>query len=166
MNTGNDTGGAGPSQRAVECGVALAGVVLGLVAIGGSLKVGIGWGAEGPRSGFFPFYVGIAIILACLVNLVEAWRARPGALFASWSRLRLVVAVVIPTTIYVAAIPFLGLYVCSAVLIAGFMLRLDKYNPAFAVAIALGVVAVTFVTFEWWFLVPLPKGPLEDLLGL
>ena len=29
-----------------------------LIVIIGSLKVGIGWGAEGPKAGFFPFYVG------------------------------------------------------------------------------------------------------------
>jgi hypothetical protein len=31
---------------------------------------------------------------------------------------------------------------------------------------AVGVMAVIYLTFEKWFLVPLPKGPLEALLGL
>jgi putative tricarboxylic transport membrane protein len=25
---------------------------------------------------------------------------------------------------------------------------------------------LTYFTFEMWFLVPLPKGPIEDMLGL
>ena len=33
------------------------------------------------------------------------------------------------------------------------------------VAIAVGVPVATFVIFEKWFLVPLPKGPIEALLG-
>jgi len=35
-----------------------------------------------------------------------------------------------------------------------------------AVAIGVAVPVVTFMMFERWFLVPLPKGPLESLLGL
>ena len=38
----------------------------------GSLQVGIGWGADGPKSGFFPFYVGLIIVLASVRNLVAA----------------------------------------------------------------------------------------------
>jgi hypothetical protein len=32
--------------------------------------------------------------------------------------------------------------------------------------IAIGVPVVAYVMFEKWFLVPLPKGPIEDFLGL
>jgi hypothetical protein len=32
--------------------------------------------------------------------------------------------------------------------------------------VSAGAVAVFFLIFEKWFLVPLPKGPLERLLGL
>jgi hypothetical protein len=35
----------------------------------------------------------------------------------------------------------------------------------FSVGIALVVVVLTFFMFEMWFLVPLPKGPLESYLG-
>jgi hypothetical protein len=31
--------------------------------------------------------------------------------------------------------------------------------------IAIGVPLVTFIIFERWFLVPLPKGPIEEWLG-
>jgi putative tricarboxylic transport membrane protein len=32
-------------------------------------------------------------------------------------------------------------------------------------AVAIGMPIVTFVVFERWFLVPLPKGPIEEFLG-
>ena len=51
--TVKETGGAGPSHRGVEIGVAVAMAILALIGIYGSIKVGIGWGAEGPRAGFF-----------------------------------------------------------------------------------------------------------------
>ena len=52
--TVKETGGAGPSHRGVEIGVAVAMAILALIGIYGSIKVGIGWGAEGPRGGFLP----------------------------------------------------------------------------------------------------------------
>ena len=32
--------------------------------------------------------------------------------------------------------------------------------------IAIGVPVVVYIVFERWFLMPLPKGPIEDWLGL
>ena len=162
----NESGGTGPSHRSVEAGVAVVIAVLGLISVIGSIKVGIGWGDEGPRAGFFPFYIGLIILIACAVNLVQLFAtARDGAVFAAWSQLRQVTAVVVPTAIYVAAIPYLGIYVSSTLLIVTFMLWLGKYHLTVAVPVAVAVPVLTFLMFEIWFLVPLPKGPLERLLG-
>jgi len=74
--------------------------------------------------------------------------------------------VVIPTAIYVASMPFIGLYVSSAVFIAWFMRWLGGYGWLLVAAVAIGMPIVTYIVFEKWFLVPLPKGPLEEWLGL
>jgi len=96
-----ESGGRGPSHRGVEIGVAAFMALLALIGIYGSLKVGIGWGAEGPKAGFFPFYVNLAVIIACAVNLAKVLAsADEGELFAGWDQLKLVLAVVIPTAIY------------------------------------------------------------------
>src|ERR1041385_8002962 len=116
--------GAGPSHRAVEIGVALAMIAFGALIIAGSLHAGIGWGAEGPKSGFFPFYLGIAIIAASCINLVAAFGQDPREIFAEWSQLASVLSVVIPTTVYVFAVPWAGIYVSSLILIALFMVWL------------------------------------------
>ena len=73
---------------------------------------------------------------------------------------------VIPTTIYVFAVPVIGMYVSSGLLIAVFMKWIGRYSWPMVLAIAIGVPILTFILFERWFLVPLPKGPLEDWLGL
>ena len=92
----------GPSHVGVEIGVAIAITIFGLVTVFGSLQVGINWGAEGPKAGFFPFYVGLMIIGSGLVNLYQAITGQfGGGLFASWSQLRQVLSVVIPTAVYV-----------------------------------------------------------------
>src|SRR5688500_452738 len=97
---------AGPSHRALEMGIALAIVLFGAIVIFGSLQVGIDWGAEGPKAGFFPFYVGLLIVVSGVINLVQALGDRfKGGLFASWRQLRQVMSVVVPTAVYVAVIP-------------------------------------------------------------
>ena len=165
--TSHGSGGAGPSHRSVEIGVALFIALLAVIGIIGALKVGIGWGAEGPKAGFFPFYISLIVLVSCAVNLVNVLREFSGReLFAEWGQLRQVLSVVIPTTAYVFAVPVLGMYVSSGLLIGVFMKWLGRYSWPMVLAIAIGVPVITYVLFERWFLVPLPKGPLEDWLGL
>jgi hypothetical protein len=162
----HESGGTGPSHRTVE--IAVGGVIALIAIIGmyGSVKVGIGWGAEGPQAGFFPFYVSAIVLIACGVNVGAALReVDTGKLFAKWEELGKVTSVVVPTAIYAALVPYLGLYVASAMLIAVFMYWFGKYKLPVVIGVALAVPLLTFFMFEIWFLVPLPKGPLERFLG-
>jgi hypothetical protein len=161
-----DTQRVGPAHRSVEIGVTLVIAAFGLIVIVGSIQAGIGWGAEGPKAGFFPFYVGLSILLASAINVAQTIANEPrGRLFAEWGQLRQVMYVVIPTAIYVALVPYIGIYVASAFLIAAFMKWLGSYQWPQVLAVSIGVPLITFAIFERWFLVPLPKGPLEEFLG-
>ncbi|MGJ4891090.1 tripartite tricarboxylate transporter TctB family protein [Bradyrhizobium sp. HKCCYLRH3099] len=157
---------AGPSHKAVELGVTLAIALFGVVVIIGSVKAGINWGAEGPRAGFFPFYVGLFIVVSSAMNVRNTLREDDGGLFAEWTQLRQVMSVVVPTAIYVGALPFTGLYLASMIFIAWFMRWLGKYGWLTVAAVAIGMPVVTYLIFERWFMVPLPKGPVEEWLGL
>lgn len=162
----HEADGAGPSHRGVEVSVALVVAALGVIAVIGSMSIGSGWGSDGPQAGFFPFYIGLIIVIASAVNLAKIYLAADGGeVFATWSQLRQVASVVIPTAVYVFAIPYAGMYVASAVLIAVFMRWLGHYRWSVVGMIAVAVPVMTFFMFEIWFLVPLPKGPLERMLG-
>lgn len=164
--TVKESGGAGPSHRGVEIGVAAFMAILALIGMYGSIKVGIGWGDEGPKAGFFPFYVSVAVLISCAVNIFKVFLSSDdGELFAEWGQIRQVLSVVVPTAIYVALIPYIGIYLASALLIAAFMKWLGKYHWVTSIAVAVVVPILTFLMFEIWFLVPLPKGPLENFLG-
>ena len=166
MTDDSHPAGDGPSYRSVEIGTAVMMLLFAAITIYGALQAGINWGAEGPRAGFFPFYVGLMIAVATLYNLARIFIDGAPGLFADWSQLRQVLAVIVPTTIYVFIIPWLGLYVASILLIAVFMKWLGRYGWGLVAAVSLGTMAATYLMFERWFLVPLPKGPIEDLLGL
>jgi len=165
--TSHSSGGTGPSHRSVEIGVALFMALLAVIGIAGSLRVGIGWGAEGPKAGFFPFYVSLIVLISCAVNFINIFREFSGdEIFAGWGQIRQVMSVVIPTTVYVFAVPYLGMYLSSGLLIGVFMKWIGRYRWLTVLAVSVCVPVVTYVMFERWFLVPLPKGPVEDWLGL
>ena len=91
-------------------------------------------------------------------------RAQPQ--FASWTELRSVMQMLVPLTIYVVAVVFLGIYLSSFVLIAFFMKVHGKFGWLATAITSIGVPLGAFLLFERWFLVPLPKGPIELMLGL
>lgn len=157
---------SGPKQRAVEVGTALLTLVFGLIVLYGSVIVGFGWGSDGPQAGFFPFYVGLIICVCSIINMVSGLREDPDALFAENQQLVQVLKVLIPACIYVALVPFLGIYLPSVALIVLFMVWLGHYGWPLSLAVALGVPAFFYVTLERWFMIPLPKGPIEAMFGL
>ncbi|QIB34122.1 tripartite tricarboxylate transporter TctB family protein [Ancylobacter pratisalsi] len=160
-----EAGGAGPKQRSVEIGTAVLTLLFGFVVIYGSHKVGSGWDG-GPQAGFFPFYVGIIICACSLVNLVSALREDRTRIFAENGQLVQVLKVLIPACVYVALVPEFGIYVPSILLILVFMVWLGKYGIPLSLAVAFGVPIFFYITLERWFLIPLPKGPVEAMLGL
>ncbi len=133
-----------------------------------SRRVGTDWGDDGPKSGYFPFYIGLMLALSSswiLLNQLRRW-SRDTEVFAEHEQLRLVMAVFVPMVVYVALIFGIGIYFASALLIGYFMLRYGRYRWAITLPVAIGVPLFFFVVFERWFLVMLPKGPIESLLGL
>jgi hypothetical protein len=55
--------------------------------------------------------------------------------------------------------------VASTLLIGAFMRWFGGYRWPIVAMVAIGMPVITFFMFEIWFLVPLPKGPLEAWLG-
>jgi hypothetical protein len=161
-------GRAALRQKSAEIVVALMFLALGAIAIYDSVRLGAKWGSDGPEAGYFPFYIGLIQCIAAGVVLVQALLMKPEAnsVFVERGALKLVLSVLIPSAVYVAAISWLGIYVASTLFIAFFMRWLGKYAWWKLTAVSIGVNVAFFLIFEIWFKVPLPKGPLESLLGL
>jgi hypothetical protein len=164
----NGTDRSAASNRAVEIGLAAVILVFGLVVMVDSYRVGARWGEDGPQPGYFPFYVGLLICISSAMVLFRGIRNRALAeeSFVSRGELKKILVVLVPSIIYVAVIAYLGFYVSSVLFIAYFMRSLGKYSWLMVVSVSVGVIVAFFLTFEIWFSVPLPKGPLEAALGL
>ena len=157
----------GLSHSAADAITAIVIFVVGVVVMFDNYKIGAGWASDGPESGYFPFRIGV---LLCVASAVVAIRSLFGkqknqAVFVSWERFKLVLQVLLPTTLYVLAIQFLGIYVASAFFIGAFMRVMGKSSWLKTLTVSVGVSAVLFWMFEIQFMVPLPKGPLEALFG-
>ena len=155
-------------QKSAEIVVAALFLALGAIAVYDSVRLGAKWGSDGPEAGYFPFYIAVIQCIAAAIILVQALLMKPQAngTFVERGALKLVLSVLIPSAIYVAAISWLGIYVASAIFVAFFMRWLGKYAWWKVAAVSLGNSVAFYLIFEVWFLVPLPKGPLESLLGL
>jgi len=165
---GPEQGRAAFRYKGAEIAVAAFLFLLGALVIYDSLRLGATWGDDGPRPGYFPFYVALIMCVASLGNIVRALLLRPAQnkTFVQRGQLKLVLTVLIPTALYAAAVTWIGIYVSSILFIAFFMRWLGKYSWLKAGLVSLGAAVVFFLIFERWFLVPLPKGPLESLVGL
>jgi putative tricarboxylic transport membrane protein len=159
------------SVRLWEAAVALVFLAFGAVVSWDSWRIGARWSDDGPQAGYFPFYIGVFIIVSALAILYNAARMGEEGRepFVHWHQLRMVLTVLVPSIVYVALIdnPWfsLGIYVPSALFIAAFMRYLGKYKWHTIAAVAVGVIVAFFLMFEIWFQVPLPKGPLEAAFG-
>jgi len=165
----DDKGGEGPSLvsiRTMDIAVAVFCLVLAAIIIMDSTRLGFRWREDGPAAGYFPFYIGLIIAISSLVNLARAISSKGAPkTFVTKQAFRQVLAVLIPLAVYVLFVGWIGIYVASAIYIALFMWYFGRYALSKGAAIGIGVSLVLFVMFEIWFLVPLPKGPLEDLFG-
>jgi putative tricarboxylic transport membrane protein len=155
------------SKRAADIVVALILVAVGGLVISDSLRLGIGWAEDGPRAGYFPFYTGLLIVLSslCTIALTLLGPITNSGSFVGRGQLRDVLKVFVPTAIYVGLIGYIGIYVSSALFIAVFMRWLGRFRWRTIIIVSVAVPFSLFLIFELWFLVPLPKGPFEDLFG-
>jgi len=155
------------SYRAMDIIIALLFMVTACVVMWDSWKVGARWVSDGPQAGYFPFYIGVIMFIASLGTVLTGLLTKSPNLktFVERSQFISVLQVLIPTAIFVALISWLGLYVSGALFIIVFMLWLGKYPVWKAVPIGLGVMLFFFFLFERWFLIPLPKGPVENFFG-
>jgi putative tricarboxylic transport membrane protein len=159
---------SGLSTRWLELIVAMCFAAIGAVVVTDSLRVGAGWGEDGPKAGYFPFYIGILLIIVGIlisIQTVRQWQSLSGKVATSSEQLRSVISVLLPMIVYVGLVAWLGIYVASALYIGAFMAVVGRYKRA-AIVVPIAVVVTIFLIFEKWFLVALPKGPLEALIGL
>jgi putative tricarboxylic transport membrane protein len=154
-------------SRSVDIVVSLLILALELLLGWDSWRIGAGWASDGPQAGYFPFYLSVLMGAASLYGIATALYARhaDGEAFVTRQQFERVMKVFVPTLVYCLLIQYLGLYVASFLLVAGFMWWVGRIAAWKSVVTAFVFTAVMFATFEIAFNVIMPKGPLEAAFG-
>ena len=155
------------SNRTMNMAVSLALMTVATIVMVSSYRLGSGWAKDvGPDSGYFPFYVSFFMFIASGVTLIQHVLARsPEGSFIAYGEMVMVFSILIPMTLFVVLSLYIGIYISTFLFITFFMMWHGRYSLYKTVPVALLVPIALFVIFEIWFLVPLPKGPIEAWLG-
>ncbi|HEV8640901.1 MAG TPA: tripartite tricarboxylate transporter TctB family protein [Methylomirabilota bacterium] len=158
-------------MRLADLVVAAVLALLGGVVLYDAARLGVGWGLEGPQSGFFPFWLAVTLIGVSLGVFLQALVRGPAKAFVTRERLRPVLKVLLPVAGFIVLtdppgpLTGLGLYVAAAFYLGFYMRWVGRHDWRAVVALSIVVPVITFFIFEKWFLVPMPKGPVEDWFG-
>ena len=159
----------------VECALSIRMTAAVLMLLSGvviydALRLGVGWGSEGPQSGFFPFWLAVLLAVVSIVLFVQALTQPVGRTFryagairsgsqGSWTSGRLR-----PHNRSAGPWSGLGLYVAAGLYLGFYMRWVGASRLANGRGARHVVPVITFLIFETWFLVPMPKGPVESLV--
>jgi len=153
-------------RRTFEIGTAVTVAAFGVLISSASLAHDIAWTAAGPGAGYFPFRVGVLLVLAGAASVFQSRGVRTDAVFATRQELRRTLDVFWPTAALAAATLVLGSYVPSGLFLAWMMRRHGGYGWLPSAAFGAAAVCAFYTVFDLWFRVPLAKGPVEAALGL
>jgi hypothetical protein len=153
--------------QSVDVAVSLLLLAFALLMAFDNWRTGMGWASDGPMAGYFPFYLSVVLGGAALYGLVAAYlnRAEAAQTFVTRDQLRRVLQVFVPTLLFCVFMQWLGLYVASFLLVAGFMVFIGRIALWKSLLTSFLFAVSMFLTFEIAFDVIMPKGPIEALLG-
>jgi putative tricarboxylic transport membrane protein len=139
-------------------------LLFGAVTAGMSLQIRVGT-LRAPGSGFFPFYLGLLLILLAAIHLGQSRRAGQvlagsaeapsGSPAGSWRR---VLSFLGAIALGIALLSVLGYPLVAFLLMSILLYLLGLQRWSAIVSIALCAAGASYLLFVRWLQIPLPKG--------
>jgi hypothetical protein len=149
-------------MRKADIIVALGLMLIGLLAIGDSIRLGFGWGISGPEAGFFPFYMGLGILICTFFIVLKAIKTYkkegPGKTLIMEGGLSQILWVLIPAIGMVLLTELIGLHLATVLYLAFYMGWVGKMHWSKVIVLSILVPLAIYVLFDRVFLIPLPEG--------
>jgi putative tricarboxylic transport membrane protein len=149
-------------MRKADIIVALGLMVVGLLALGDAVRLGFGWGMSGPESGFFPFYMGLGIVICTFFIVLRAIKIYKkegtGKPLIPEGGTTQILWVLIPAVGVVLLTELLGLHLATVLYLAFYMGWVGKMHWSKVVVLSILVPMVIYILFDKIFLIPLPEG--------
>lgn len=134
-----------------------------------SMEFGIAWTDAGPDSGFFPFYISLILLFSSVCIFVQTcWKkiALEKEILIEKENVRPVLVFFLSLVAFAGVCYSLGMYVGTVLYLVAAARWQGELSWPKAVALAIGVTGVLYVCFEYFFMLPLPKGPILNYLGI
>lgn len=149
-------------MRKSEIWVSLAFVFLGIIVIVDSIRLGFMWGSAGPAAGFFPFYLGVGVVISSLFVFYSAFtryrKEGAGKPLMPPGAIKPILWVLIPSLAMVLITELVGLHIAAALFLAFYMRVVGKIGWVTTFLVGIISPLSLYITFDKLFLIPLPQG--------
>ncbi|MFQ5894283.1 MAG: tripartite tricarboxylate transporter TctB family protein [Nitrospinota bacterium] len=144
--------------RKADVAVGAAFVVLAIVLMVQVAPLGPGWGEGGPQPGFFPFSVAVLMALGGLAAALQALRSEGDRLFFEHPQeVADLLKVGIPLALAIASVPYLGLYIMTALYLTFFARWYGRFRWYSAAAAGVGFSYALYLTLHQYFHIATPR---------
>jgi putative tricarboxylic transport membrane protein len=142
--------------------VALILMLVGLIVLADAIRLGFGWGIGGPEPGFFPFLMGLGVVICTFFLVLKNVRIYkkdgPGKRLILSGGLTQILWVLIPAAGMVLLTELIGLHLATVLYLAFSMGVVGKMRWPTVLIVSILVPLAFFIVFDKFFLIPLPEG--------
>lgn len=148
-------------MRRAELLLSLAFLALAGIVIWESIKLNIGWGPNGPDAGFLPFWIALSMAGGSLVVIFRQARQRlPLKGFFPLESRWVVLEVLLSLAVWVFLLPYMGIYLTSALYLGLFSGIIGRHRWYVALAVGVLIALVLFFIMDQGLHFVLPKSVL------
>jgi len=137
-------------------------MLVGFIVLYDTIRLGFSWGLSGPEPGFFPFYMGLGIVICTFFIAVRGIKALKkqgsGKPLILEGGLTQILWVLIPAAGMVLLTEFIGLHLATVVYLIFYMGVVGKMHWAKVLSLGILIPLATYIVFDRLFLIPLPDG--------
>jgi hypothetical protein len=137
-------------------------MLFGLIVAYDAIDKGIGWGAEGPRAGFFPFVMAVLVIGGTVMVIRQAMKGTSSLKgtkrFVAPGGMKPIMIVIIPAILMILLTEVIGLYLAAILYLVGYIKWAGNHSWRTSLLIGIVVPLASYIVFEKFFLIPMPMG--------
>jgi hypothetical protein len=149
-------------MRRANIFVALGMMLVGIISLGDAIRLGFGWGMSGPEAGFFPFYMGLGILICTIFIVIKGIKTYrkdgPGKPLIQEGGLVQILWILIPAIGVFLLTELIGLHLATIFYLTFNIRVLGKMSWVKVILISVLVPLSMFIIFDKVFLIPLPEG--------
>lgn len=149
-------------MRKADILVALGLMLVGIIVLVDTIRLGFGWGMSGPEAGFFPFYMGLGIVICTFFIALRSFRTYKkegaGKPLIKEGGLTQILWVLIPAAGMVLLTELIGLHLSTVLYLVFYMGVVGKMHWSKVIPLSILIPLAVYIVFDKLFLIPLPEG--------